>query len=338
MKWNRIVGLVLALGLGCATWSSAQERMTREEYIQKYKKLAVEQMEIYGIPASIKLAQALHESDNGNSRLARLANNHFGIKCKSSWTGPTIEHDDDAPGECFRKYGSAEESYLDHSEFLDKSARYQDLFKLDPKDYKGWAYGLRKAGYATNPKYAEILIKIIEENRLYLLDEGKDINAPLLAEERPQPQQPVPVRQPEPKPQETQPQPQAPMVDIDNYSVSVSGRGGNHTVYHNNGSEFILTSAGDTYASIASEFGLTVSKLIKYNDLDGAGDLRPGTMLYLKTKAKRSENGKLIHIAKEGETMHSISQAYGIRLKNLCNINRRSKDSAVKAGQQIRLM
>ncbi len=336
MKWNRMAGLLLALGLGCATLSSAQERMTREEYIQKYKKLAVEQMEIYGIPASIKLAQALHESDNGNSRLARLANNHFGIKCKSTWTGPTIEHDDDAPGECFRKYGSVEESYLDHSEFLDKSARYQDLFKLDPKDYKGWAYGLRKAGYATNPKYAEILIKIIEDNRLYLLDEGKDINAPLLAEEKPQPQQPVPVDEPEPIRHETQPH--TPTVDIDNYSVSVSGRGGNHTVYHNNGSEFILTAAGDTYSSIAGEFGLTVSKLIKYNDLDGAGDLTPGTMLYLKPKAKRSENGKLIHIAKEGETMHSISQTYGIRLKNLCNINRRTKDSAVKAGQQIRLM
>ena len=158
----------------------------------------------------------------------------------------------------------------------------------------------------------------------------------MLAEEKPQPQQPVPVREPEPVRHD--PQPQAPTVDIDNYSVSVSGRGGNHTVYHNNGSEFILTAAGDTYASIATEFGLTVSKLIKYNDLDGAGDLRPGTMLYLKAKAKRSENGKLIHIAKEGETMHSISQAYGIRLKNLCNINRRTKDSAVKAGQQIRLM
>lgn len=336
MKWNRIVGLLLAFGLASASVASAQERMTREEYIQQYKKLAVEQMEIYGIPASIKMAQALHESDNGNSRLARLANNHFGIKCKSTWTGQTIDHDDDAPGECFRKYGSPAESYLDHSEFLDKSARYQELFKLDPKDYKGWAYGLRKAGYATNPKYAEILIKIIEDNRLYLLDEGKDINEPLLAEET-RPHQPAePAREPEPVHRE--PQQTAGTVDVDNYSVSVSGRGGKHTVYHNNGSQFILTAAGDTYASIASEFGLTVPKLIKFNDLDGGGDLTPGTMLYLKTKSKRSENGKLIHIAKEGESMHSISQTYGIRLKNLCNINRRTKDSEVKAGQQIRLM
>lgn len=334
MNWNRIVSLLLAIGLGSTTLVSAQERMTREEYIQKYKDLAVEHMEIYGIPASIKLAQALHESDNGNSRLARMANNHFGIKCKSSWTGETISHDDDAPGECFRKYGSVEESYLDHSEFLDKSARYQDLFRLDPKDYKGWAYGLRKAGYATNPKYAEILIKIIEDNRLYLLDEGKDINEPLLAEQTPAPQ---PVQEPEPIAEPVQPQPTM-TVDIDNYSVSVSGRGGKHTVYHNNGSEFILTAPGDTYASVASEFGLSVSKILKYNDLDGAGDLPAGTMLYLKAKAKRSENGKLIHIAKSGETMHSISQTYGIRLKNLCNINRRSKDSEVKAGQQIRLM
>ncbi len=340
MKLYRIASLAFFLVVAAIVSAGAQQRITREEYIQKYKKLAIEQMEVYGIPASIKLAQGLHESDNGNSRLARLANNHFGIKCKSTWTGPTIDHDDDAPGECFRKYGSPEESYVDHSEFLDKSARYQELFKLDPMDYKGWAYGLKKAGYATNPKYPEILIKIIEDNQLYLLDEGKDVNAVLLAEaETPAaPQKTTPgVTQADSPPAPETPKP-VEVIDVDNYSIAVSGGGGKHTVYHNNGSEFILASQGDSYQKIATEFGLKPAKLAKYNDLEVLGTLAPGTMVYIRPKNTRSENGKLLHIAKEGETLHSISQMYGIRLKSLCNINRRPKDSPVNAGQQIRLM
>ena len=146
--------IVLTFALLAVTTASAegQQKLTREAYILKYKPLAVEQMDIYGIPASIKLAQALFESDNGNSRLAREANNHFGIKCKSNWTGQTISHTDDAPDECFRKYPSVEESYRDHSEFLDKSARYQDLFKLDPTDYKGWAHGLQTTSSSCSTK------------------------------------------------------------------------------------------------------------------------------------------------------------------------------------------
>ena len=261
--------------------------------------------------------------------MAREGNNHFGIKCKSTWTGATISHDDDAKGECFRKYPSVEASFNDHSEFLDKSARYQDLFKLDPMDYKGWAYGLKQAGYATNPAYGELVIKIIEDNQLYHLDRGEEIAPPIMgtpATEEPQQL----VAETEQKPKE--------VVDVDNYSVAVTGQGGQHTVYHNNGSEFTTARPGDTYATIASEFGLTVKKLLKYNDETTVPALRPGEMVYLRPKGKRSENGKLIHVAKEGETLHSISQTYGIRLKNLCNMNRRTPDSEVKAGQQIRLM
>ena len=188
MKPNSIALLTLGVSL-LALSANGQDRLTREEYIQKYKSLAVEEMEVYGIPASITMAQALLESDNGNGRLAREGNNHFGIKCKSTWTGATISHDDDAKGECFRKYPSVEASFNDHSEFLDKSARYQDLFKLDPMDYKGWAYGLKQAGYATNPAYAELLIKIIEDNQLYHLDRGEEIAPPIMgtpATEEPQ--------------------------------------------------------------------------------------------------------------------------------------------------------
>ena len=237
--------IVLTFALLAVTTASAegQQKLTREAYIQKYKPLAVEQMDIYGIPASIKLAQALFESDNGNSRLAREANNHFGIKCKSNWTGQTISHTDDAPDECFRKYPSVEESYRDHSEFLDKSARYQDLFKLDPTDYKGWAHGLQKAGYATNPQYAQQLIKIIEDYQLFLLDEGQDVR---IAENAAPVEEPVAEPIPSASP--------ADMVDVDNYSVSIQGRNGGHTVYRNNGSLFIVVRDGDKLESVASEF------------------------------------------------------------------------------------
>lgn len=327
---NRIGILISALCVWIAVVPArGQGKMTREQYIERYKATAIEQMEIYGIPASIKMAQALLESDNGNSRLAREANNHFGIKCKREWTGETIAHDDDAAGECFRKYATPLESFTDHSEFLDKSARYQDLFKLDPMDYKGWAYGLKKAGYATNPTYAEQLIKIIEDNRLFLLDQGRDIPTEVFASV-------TPTETPEtPLPPKAEPTGQ---IDIDNYTISIEASDGRHTVYHNNGSQFVVAAPSDSYGSIAREFGLNPKQVYKFNDVPEGASLKPGDMVYLRRKNKRSENGKLIHVAKEGDTMHSISQMYGIRLGNLVNINRRPKNSEVKAGQQIRLM
>lgn len=312
---------------------TGQVAPARKDYIESYKAAAIEQMEVYGIPASIKMAQALLESDNGNSRLAREANNHFGIKCKREWTGETISHDDDAPGECFRKYASPMESFKDHSEFLDKSARYQDLFKLDPMDYKGWAYGLKKAGYATNPAYAEMLIKIIEDNQLYLLDQGGDIPSGLLATAEPTPA-------PEPVQVEIQAVGAASVkpIDIDNYNISIQTADGRHSVYHNNGSQFVIAAQGDTYASIARAFSVSPKNIYAFNDVAQGTELRAGEMVYIRRKSKRSENGKLIHSAKEGETMHAISQMYGIRLGNLISINRRPKNSEVREGQQIRLM
>lgn len=333
MNLKKVICALSAVMIASSSVLSAQDRLTREEYIAKYKNLAIEQMDIYGIPASIKMAQALFESDNGNSRLAREANNHFGIKCKSEWTGQTIDHDDDAKGECFRKYATVEESFKDHSEFLDKSARYQDLFKLDPMDYKGWAEGLKKAGYATNPLYAAQLVKIIEDNKLYLLDQGRDLPDKgifdiQVTEQQPAQEQPMTVTVTKP----------ADVVDVDNYTVSIEAAGGRHAVYNNNGSKFVVAADGDTFGTIANEFGISTNKLMKFNDLPVGASLKKGDMVYIKPKNKRSENGKLIHIAKEGETMHYISQLYGIKLNNLYNINRRPKDSEIKDGQQIRLM
>src|SRR5664279_4990777 len=150
---------------------------TAAQYVAQYKDVAIKEMKRMGVPAAISLAQGLLETENGNSDLVKKSNNHFGIKCKSSWTAESVSHDDDAPGECFRAYKSAEDSYRDHSNFLRGSSRYAFLFKLDPRDYKGWAFGLRKAGYATNPRYPAILIKNIEDNHLeqYTLEAADEV-------------------------------------------------------------------------------------------------------------------------------------------------------------------
>lgn len=325
MSFGKITALLCGLFVVGGLWA-AQPRMSREEYIRRYKGLVLESQEVYGIPASVKMAQALLESDNGNSRLAREANNHFGIKCKSDWTGMTISHDDDAKGECFRKYASAEESFKDHSEFLDNSPRYQDLFKLDPLDYKGWAYGLKAAGYATDPNYPERLIKIIEDNKLYLLDRNQE-----LPEELPRRPEPVVTETPAPSAVPVE------KIDVDNYIVSLEKLKG-YTLYHNNGSQFIVANEGDTFESLGRRIGISAKRLRKLNDLPADAQLSGGEMVYVRSKAKRSGNGKLIHIVREGDTMHSISQQYGIRLKNLANMNHRDTDARLEVGQQIRLM
>ncbi|HRF25764.1 MAG TPA: glucosaminidase domain-containing protein, partial [Ferruginibacter sp.] len=160
---KKALALVLA-GIMCLP--ALAQKISIPEYIDQYKELAIEEMRRTGVPASIKLAQGIHETESGNSDLVKRSNNHFGIKCKTGWSGEFVYHDDDALGECFRKYPSAEESYRDHSNFLRRSNRYAFLFNLDPTDYKNWAYGLKKAGYATNPKYPLLLIKYIEQYNL----------------------------------------------------------------------------------------------------------------------------------------------------------------------------
>ena len=162
--------MLCLISMACITCLQAQTRQTREEYIARYKHIAIDHMERYGIPASITMAQGILESDSGNSNLAKSSNNHFGIKCKTGWDGRKVYHDDDEKGECFRAYDSVEESYRDHADFLDQSPRYDSLFAYSSTDYRSWARGLKAAGYATAPDYAQRLTKIIEDNQLYLLD------------------------------------------------------------------------------------------------------------------------------------------------------------------------
>lgn len=301
--------------------AQGQARTTRAEYIEQYRQLAVDSQKKYGIPASITMAQGILESDCGNSRLAVKGNNHFGIKCKKDWKGDRIHHDDDAPQECFRKYPSAADSYRDHSEFLTGSQRYAGLFELDVTDYEGWARGLKAAGYATNPKYAELLIKIIEEERLYAL--GID--------DKPKHREPK-----EPVTMDDLAGNEAPQADVNNYAPAGTALSG-YTVYTNNGSDFVVAAAGDTYDSIAKATGVSRGKLRKFNEVPADAEPYAGQLVYLHKKATKAENGHLVHIVKEGETLWTISQAYGIRVKNLAKLNRTGIADALRPGVQLRL-
>ena len=287
--------LFLILIISCLTLQSQTRNKQYEDYIKKYRELAVEEMKKYHIPASITLAQGLLESGAGQSTLARKSNNHFGIKCGSDWTGKTVSHDDDARGECFRAYKHPKESFEDHSKFLAGRSRYASLFKLKITDYKGWARGLKKAGYATNPRYADQLIGIIELYGLHQYDTKDGLK---WMKENPNPHQP----------------------------------------YIANGLVYIVVRAGDSWKSISKEFNVSQSKLRKYNDLYKGYALQVGDILYLEKKNKKADKEHIVHVLRAGESMYSISQKYGIRLKNLYKLNKMDEnDPAPEVGTILRL-
>lgn len=289
--------LLLALPLMACLSARAQSN-GYDAYINQYWPMAVEQMQKYRIPASITLAQGLIETRAGQSMLARKANNHFGIKCSHGWTGPYVLANDDYPNERFRSYSSARESYEDHSRFLIDNQRYRALFSLDPKDYRGWARGLKAAGYATNPRYADMLIGVIEDYRLYRFDDSRDI-----------------------KPRQ--------LKRIESQQE--------HRVYFNNDNYYIIVRAGDTFKSISREMGVSRRKILKYNELPSDYQLMEGDVLYLEKKKKHAERaykGKLITVA-PGESFYSISQRFGIQVKYLYKMNNLSPDAEIYAGQEL---
>lgn len=285
---------------------------TREQYIQKFYPLAISEMQRSGIPASITLAQGCWESGNGNSRLATEANNHFGIKCKKDWTGKTIRHDDDASQECFRKYAHAEASYIDHTNFLMNSSRYRFLFDLDPKDYTGWAVGLKKAGYATDPTYAQRLIKIIEEHKLYIYDEYVDNR------------QMAVIKQ----------ESKTPAIAK---SSNLSKPNASHKIELRNGLRTIVVSEGDTYESLTKELKLKDWELAAYNDLDKGRNIHVNEILYTQAKYKKGNKAHKQHVVEKGEKMHYIAQRYGIRLKPLLKRNRMKEGDEMAEGQIVYL-
>ncbi|MCC7302299.1 MAG: glucosaminidase domain-containing protein [Bacteroidia bacterium] len=291
---------------GFITAQPAEYKLTADEYVEKYKEDAVKEMLLHGVPASITLAQGMLESGNGNSALAVYANNHFGIKCHAEWTGATFIQDDDATNECFRKYNSVLESYGDHSLFLKTRPRYSFLFDLQITDYKGWANGLKSAGYATDPNYAYRLIEIIEKHNLNDLDKMTM----------------VPVE----KKDNGKKVKNVPRVTSKTHL----------TVKLNNGRKYVIAREGDTYSKIAGEFDLGTNLIYKYNDRGLDDALKKGEIVYIQPKKKKSEKQK-VHIVKSGETLHGISQKYGIKLKYLYKWNGFDANSSVKPGDSVKL-
>ncbi len=288
----------------------AQRSKAYDDYIKIHKELAISHMMTYKIPASVTLAQGLLESGAGKSRLATQANNHFGIKCHKEWKGPSIAVTDDAPNECFRKYESVVDSYADHSKFLQRS-RYSALFDLEITDYKGWAKGLQEAGYATDKAYANKLIKLIEDYQLYQYDDPK--YALSASKEAKNTASVVKDKKPE---------------RVFTYEIYKTS----------SGLLYVEAKAGDTYNSVANALGFKGKDLIKYNDVPTANfPLNKGDIVYLEKKKKKTEVPLYYHIVVPGESMHSISQLYGVQLKNLYKINKKKGDYIPEDGDQLSL-
>jgi len=286
-------------------------QMSRLDYIHRYQLLAIEEMKRSGIPASITMAQACLESADGNSELSKKSNNHFGIKCKKGWKGKKVYYDDDAKHECFRKYKTVEDSYIDHTNFLMNNPRYASLFKLKITNYKGWAHGLKKAGYATSRTYAQRLIHIIESYKLYRLDYKISYDE-LLASEQ-----------------------QEFGNGISN-TLTISPFQ-SHKVVKRNGIKSVVAHKGDTYEIIAQEHDLNDWELYKYNDQLVGYHPRENEIVYIQHKKNRAPKDLPTHRVETGDTMHYISQLYGIKLNKLYRRNRMKKGEQPLPGQIIKL-
>lgn len=297
--------LVLFLIFNINNIQAQNRNSAYEKYIKQYAPIAQQNQKKYGIPASITLAQGLLESSAGNGRLAKEGNNHFGIKC-GDWNGRKIYHDDDRRGECFRRYSSALDSYQDHSLFLAKRDRYSSLFDLKTTDYKGWAKGLKRCGYATDPKYPDKLIKLIEDYDLHKYDKGS-----------------VSFTRDEPK-----------VLD-----KSFPSWYSKHQVYKTDGLIYIIARENDTYKLISKEFDISERKLRRYNEVPRNMILSKGDIVYFQYKKSKVERKAKVkqHTVKGSDTMHSIAQKYGIKLKSLYKINKKEYSYYPEAGDILKL-
>lgn len=309
LKRITATGLSTIFAAVCLSMGDPDKRISRMEYIQIWKEEAIHQMNKYGIPASITLAQGILESGDGNSRLARKANNHFGIKCHD-WTGKRIYEDDDRRDECFRKYESAGESYEDHSLFLANRSRYAFLFDLDITDYKGWARGLKRAGYATNPRYPQLLIRIIEENNLARYDQrytGEEL-----------------VDEISPATTETSSTSKASLLKNRKYYIS------------DNKINFIQVKPGDTYTIIQEVYEVSRRQIVRYNDLEKGHELKAGEKLYIQPKRNRAKRFES-HVVEKGESLWDISQRYGVKMDKILQHNELSSAGQIEPGMRLNL-
>ena len=308
--------LILFTVIGFFFLRAVGQNLTVDQYIQMHKDFAIREMKRMGVPAAITLAQGLLETENGNSDLVKKSNNHFGIKCKSSWNAGSVSHDDDTQGECFRTYKDAASSYRDHSNYLRGNDRYAFLFKLDPKDYRSWARGLKSAGYATNPRYPVILIKYIEDNNLqqYTLMAVKDV----------------------------------PVYDASMYKADAEEKAIEQITKSSSGTEpipdlkltinglkVISAHKGRSLLAIATDNNINLGRLLEYNDLKEEGLLDKDQYIFLEKKAK--EGDKDYYIVQNGESLYDVSQKSGVRLQNLLEYNSLTNSQSLPKGQKIYL-
>lgn len=337
MTWINKILTSLSLFI-LPVFPSFATKTPQQAYIDKYAALAVHEMYRSGVPASITLAQGMLESGNGLSELAVKGNNHFGIKCHNNWTGGKMYHDDDAKGECFRKYSDPELSYRDHSDFLRYRDRYKFLFDLELTDYKGWAHGLKKAGYATDPSYPSKLIRLIETYKLHEYDrKPSNFSQPVVKEEKPvrkntrKHAEPLPVEPPKSPSQMEQPQ-KVSQAQKESFHFTVS-----REMYSQNGVPFVYSTEGETYKSIAQAYGLFHKEILKMNDLTQDEPLRPGTVVYLQAKKKKAAKGIEMHFIDADETLRDIAQRYAVRLSAIYKLNGLTSAYVPRSGDCIRL-
>ena len=314
MKRMILLSALLCLAALSFPAAAASDKSPQESYIEQFAPLAVEEMYRSGIPASITLAQGLLESGYGLSELAVKGNNHFGIKCHNNWTGKKMYYDDDKKGECFRVYPSPEQSYRDHSDFLRYRDRYKFLFDYKITDYKSWAHGLKKAGYATDPSYPTKLINLIETYNLHEYDR-KSVSYEL-------PEAPLQIEQTTGLTEEQR----------NEFRFSTA-----REVFSKNGVPFVYSVDGETYESIAASNNLFVREVLKFNDASKGESLKPGTVVYLQKKKKQAAKGLEKHVVEEGDSLRAISQRYGVRLKNLYKMNALTDGDVLRPGDIIKL-
>jgi len=312
------IALVLASNL-----MFGQSSETVRKYIDTYKNIAITEEIRTGVPASITLAQGIHETGAGTSELVLKSNNHFGIKCKSDWGGASVSHDDDAKGECFRKYDDPMDSYKDHSDFLKYRPYYSSLFNLDPIDYKAWAYGLKKAGYATNPKYAYILIKLIEDydlqqyTLLALNSKFENGDAIYANKER---------NETLSEANSNQPLVQKAVAKTYDYPTGV---------FKINETKVVFVKKGTAFLKVASDNDITLSHLFDFNDMKAIDISEADQLIYLQRKRKLG--AEEYHVVQEGETIYDVAQLEGIRLESLLEYNLLKASMQPAVGEKLNL-
>lgn len=307
------------------TLQTIAQRTTVEEYIDQFKQIAMDEMKRSGVPAAITLAQGILESESGNSELVKKSNNHFGIKCKSTWTGDTVSHDDDANGECFRAYKNASDSYRDHSDFLRGNKRYADLFKLSQDDYAGWAKGLKKAGYATNPRYPDLLIKYVEQYNLQQYSLAVLNNQPPVDDIALQTQKDEQTATVSNSEKETETTVADNIVNAENNNPQ--------NITSINAIKCVFVKKGTSLLAIANKYDISLGKLMEFNDMLKDGILDKDQYVFLHKKSKIG--AKDFYITQPGETIYDIAQKNGIQLQYLLAYNHLKADVSLQPDTKL---